>query len=253
MKRILFIIINIVLIDCCAQTITPSVINSGGNSHTVTLNSELVYYTDNIGEVIVNTATNSINVLTQGFLQPQVKVVSGASVSVLATDVSCDDKADGSIRVLVENAPVGSVIQYFWTPSSLCPNNNCNRIDNLSAGSFSVKVLMSYTINSVVKSDSSQYAVQIKDEGGPCRLKVYNGVNQSGVNSTFTIDNIEELPEANISIFNTWGSVLFSTNGYHNLDNAWPKKGENVVPGTYFYVVDTGNGKPLKGWLEVLQ
>lgn len=248
-----FIILICFCIQLTAQTIAPSVINSGGKSHTVTLNSEQVYYTDNIGEVIVNTATNSINVLTQGFLQPQVKVISGASVSVLATDVSCDDKADGSIRVLVENAPIGSVIQYFWTPSSLCPNNNCSRIDNLSAGSFSVKVLMNYTVNSVVKSDSTQYAIQIKDDGGPCRLKVYTGINLSGVNSTFTIDNIEEFPEATISIFNRWGSVLFSSKGYHNIDNAWPKKGDNVVPGTYFYIIDAGNGKPLKGWLEVLQ
>jgi gliding motility-associated-like protein len=252
MKGILLILICFSA-PLLSQTITPSVINSGGRTHTVTLNSDTIYLTDNIGEAIINTANNNSNMLTQGFLQPDVKVVSAASVTVLGTDVSCADKADGIIRVIVENAPLGSEIQYMWTPSSLCPANNCNRIDNLSAGSFSVQVKINYTVNSVPKSDSTFHVIQIKDNGGPCRLQVYTGVQLSGTNSTFTIDNIEEFPEATVSIFNRWGSLLFSSKSYHNVDNAWPKKNENIAPGTYFYVIDTGNGKPLKGWLEVLQ
>ena len=253
MRNLFIVFLSLILFTLSSQTVVPSVINSGGNTYTLALNSQTVYLTDNIGEAIVNTATNTSNVLTQGFLQPQMSVVSNASVTVMATDVSCADKADGYIRVLVENAPSGAVIQYKWSPASLCPANNCNRIDNLSAGNFSVTVQINYTVNSVPKSDTTFHVIQVKDENGPCKIKVYNGVNLTGVNSTFTIDNIEEFPEATVNIFNRWGVLLFSTKGYHNADNAWPKKGENVIAGTYFYVIDTGDGKPLKGWIEVFQ
>lgn len=253
MRNLIIVFLSLILFTLSSQTVAPSVINSGGNTHTLTLNAQTVYLTDNIGEAIVNTATNTSNVFTQGFLQPQMSVVSNASVTVMATDVSCADKADGYIRVLIENAPAGAVIQYKWSPASLCPANNCNRIDNLSAGNFSVTVQINYTVNSVPKSDSTFHVVQVKDENGPCKIKVYNGVNLSGINSTFTIDQIEEFPEATVNIFNRWGVLLFSTKGYHNADNAWPKKGENVIAGTYFYVIDTGDGKPLKGWIEVFQ
>lgn len=247
------IIFELIAVTVLAQSTQPSVINSGGSTNTVTLNSQTVYVTDNIGEVVVNTATNSTNILTQGFLQPDVKVVSNASVTVLATDVSCADKADGYIRVLVENAPAGAAVQYFWNPPSICPTNDCSRIDNLSAGNFSVTVKINYTVNSVPKTDTTFHAPVIKDSNGPCRIKIYNGVNLSGVNSTFTIDNIEEFPDATVNIFNRWGALIFSTKSYHNADNAWPKKNENVIAGTYFYVIDTGDGKPLKGWIEVFQ
>lgn len=234
------------------QTITPSVINSGGSTNTVVLGVQPVIYTDNIGEVVVQTASNSANMLTQGFLQPDMIVVANTTVSVVPTDVSCADKADGYIRVIIDNLPTGANVQYYWMPNSLCPTNNCSGLDNLSAGSFSVLVKYTYTVGSNVKTDSTKHVVTIKDENGNCKIKVYNGIATTGVNSSFVIDNIEEFPEASVMIFNRWGKELFSTKSYNNKDNYWPRKNENVAAGTYFYIIDIGDGKPLKGWVEVL-
>jgi gliding motility-associated-like protein len=236
-----------------AQNITPSVINSGGKSSTVTINSQTVIYTDNIGEAIINTASNSSNILTQGFLQPDMVVIANTSISLIPTDVSCADKADGYIKVIIDNLPSGANVKYFWNPDTLCSTHDCSRINNLSAGDFTVKVVYSYTLGNVVKTDTITRNVPIKDENGTCKIKVYSGVDLSGINSTFTIDNIEDFPEASVKIFNRWGNLMFNTKNYNNKDNFWPKKDANIVPGTYFYIIEIGNGsKPIKGWVEVL-
>ncbi len=253
MKLLLTIIGFCIALSSLSQTIAPSVINSGGKTNTVVLGVQPVVYTDNIGEVVVATATNNTNILTQGFLQPDMVVVSNTSVTVIPTDVSCADKADGYIRVIIDNLPSNASVQYFWSPSALCPANNCDKITDLSAGSFSVQVKITYTLGSQTKSDSTYHVVQIKDENGLCDLKVYTGVNVNGINNVFTIDNIELYPEASVKIFNRWGILLFSEKNYRNADNHWPRKNEKVIPGTYFYVIENNNGKTRKGWIEVLE
>lgn len=252
MKR--FVVLILVLFNLLgySQTITPSVINSGGKTSTVVIGSQPAIYTDNIGEVIIQTSSNSSHMITQGFLQPDMVVIANTSVSVIPTDVSCADKGDGYIKVIIDNLPSGANVSYYWSPHSLCPLNNCDRIDNLSAGSFSVMVKYTYTVGNTVKTDSTNHSVTIKDENGSCKVKAYNGINLNGINSTFVIDNIEEYPNAKVMIFNRWGKELFNTTSYNNKENYWPRKNESVIPGTYFYYIDLGDGKFLKGWLEVL-
>lgn len=236
-----------------AQTITPSVINAGGRSATTTINSQQIIYTDNIGEVIIQTGNNGSNILTQGFLQPEKAVIANTTVNILPTNVSCSDKRDGSIKVIIDNLPVGATVNYFWTPDTLCPSHDCSKIDSLSAGSFTVKVRYTYFSGSTLKTDSVEKALVIKDENGPCQIKYYTGIQLNGPNSIFRIDNIEAFPDANVMIFSRWGNELFNSKKYSNTDNFWPRKGDNVAPGTYFFIIDVGNGnKPIKGWVEVL-
>lgn len=238
-----------------SQTITPSVINSGGITSTLTINGKEVTYTDNIGEAVINTGTNSSHVLTQGFLQPEMKSVKGVSVAPLVTDVSCDDKQDGKIFMEVTNIPKNSiyVIRFTWLPAGVCPNTACQTIENLSAGTFTVRTAWSYTpqVGNPV-SDSIEHIVEVKDVNGICEVKVYTGITLNGSNPKFTIDNIELYPKAKVTIFNRWGRKLFSEQEYNNIDKYWPARGEQVMPGTYFYVIEL-DGKMNRGWLEVFE
>ena len=72
-----------------AQSISPSVINSGGKTSTTTLNSQTVYYTDNIGEAVIGTGSTSGSILTQGFLQPDMMVVN--NTCLLYTSDAADE------------------------------------------------------------------------------------------------------------------------------------------------------------------
>jgi len=236
-----------------AQSISPSVINSGGKTSTTTLNSQTVYYTDNIGEAVIGTGSTSGSILTQGFLQPDMMVVNNTSVTPIPGNVSCSDRRDGFIKMIIDNPPKGYSVEFFWKPDTLCPNNDCSGIDSLSQGTYTVYTVITYFIGPNEKKDYYEHIVNILDNNGVCNLKIYSGITLSGGNSKFTIDNIELYPDAEVSIYNRWGVKLFSTKKYNNVDNYWPKKDEKVTSGTYFYVIDAGKGKVNKSWIEVFE
>jgi hypothetical protein len=251
--RLFFCILFLSVKTVLSQTISQQVINAGGRTSTATINSQTVIYTDNIGETVIGTGNVNGKMITQGFLQPDFLVVNNTTVTAIGADVTCADKNDGFIRVDVTNPPPGAMFKYFWSPSVLCPTNDCPRIDSLTNGTFTVVTVWTYTVGSVVKIDSARHVITIKDNNGPCNIKPYSGVSLSGTNNKFTIDNIEAFPEASVCIFTRWGNQVFCTHKYNNTDNYWPRKDEKVIPGTYFYVIDAGSKGVIKSWLEVIQ
>lgn len=83
-------------------------------------------------------------------------------------------------------------------------------------------------------------------------LLIFNGFSPNGdaVNETFTIDGIEDFPNNTVQIFNRWGNMVFEQNGYKGQWNGtWNNK--DLPDGTYFYLVDDGEGKQYSGFLEI--
>lgn len=87
----------------------------------------------------------------------------------------------------------------------------------------------------------------------PNCLKIYNefSPNNDGQNDTFYIDCITQYPDNQLEIFNRWGNLVYYRKGY---DNTWDGKADGsaktLPEGTYFYVLDLGNGSAKKsGWL----
>jgi gliding motility-associated-like protein len=74
--------------------------------------------------------------------------------------------------------------------------------------------------------------------------------NGDGTNDLFVIRGIEYYPDNTFVIFNRWGDKLFETNHYKN---TWSGKstmglrlgGDDLPTGTYFYVLDLGNGSAV--------
>jgi gliding motility-associated-like protein len=91
-----------------------------------------------------------------------------------------------------------------------------------------------------------------------CHLVIYNGVtpNGDGRNDIFFLENIEMYPGNVVSIFNRWGQLLDEIHDYNNTNRFWAGTGEggsqSVPSGTYYYVINLGNGTDLiKGWIEL--
>ena len=81
--------------------------------------------------------------------------------------------------------------------------------------------------------------------------------NGDGINDKFVIKGIKDFPNSKLMIFNRWGNEIFKARGYQN---DWDGRAENsmtvgteIVPeGTYYYVIDLGNGsKVIKGYVYI--
>ena len=75
--------------------------------------------------------------------------------------------------------------------------------------------------------------------------------NGDGVNDFFEILGLEDYPENKLSVFNRWGHKVFEVEGYLNDWGGWSDApltlGDGILPkGTYFYVLDLGDGSDLR-------
>ena len=103
------------------QNISPQVLNSAGTVHTVGNGFTL---SDNVGEAFVTTIGNGPT-LTQGFLQPLRVVIPQFSLEVMPSDVSCQGKGDGRIVTNLYATTDNFVVNYLWTPTTVCTSGSC--------------------------------------------------------------------------------------------------------------------------------
>lgn len=96
-------------------------------------------------------------------------------------------------------------------------------------------------------------------------IRPFNGISRGGhnvgQNDLFTIACIESFPTNYVKIYNRAGTLVYSAEGYNNIDIYFDGKsnkgisplGNNLPDGTYFYVIDKNDGsKPLAGYLEIV-
>ena len=92
----------------------------------------------------------------------------------------------------------------------------------------------------------------------------YNGIsaNGDGLNDDFQIDCITLFPNNNVKIFNRAGILVYEADNYNNAEIVFRGIGENGVyllgedlpDGTYFYIIDKGDGsRPGTGYLELMR
>ena len=92
-------------------------------------------------------------------------------------------------------------------------------------------------------------------------IEVAGAISPDGdmVNDTWYIKNIEHYTENSVHIFDRWGGLLYETTGYNNTSVVWEgnsnRRNNGAVPnGTYFYVIDLGNGiEKITGAVELLR
>jgi gliding motility-associated-like protein len=195
------------------------------------------------------------------FTQSVAPCIASAYAAATQTNVSCRGRNDGRIAVdTIKISYPQYTLKYLWSPRSLCPTDDCNSVDSLKAGTYSVSVVFTYTVaTNVVRVDTFVVTPKtILDINDPCDLKVFTGItpNGDGINDAWQITNIELYPKNKVFIFNRWGVLISEIKSYDNIDRVWPdKKDYNRLPAsTYFYIIELGDGsKPIKGWLELMK
>jgi gliding motility-associated-like protein len=74
--------------------------------------------------------------------------------------------------------------------------------------------------------------------------------NGDGVNDLFSIIGLEKYPNNKLLIFNRVGNQVFEAANYQG-DWDGSSDGKPLTDGTYFYIIDLGNGKKLSGYVQL--
>ena len=107
-----------------------------------------------------------------------------------------------------------------------------------------------YFISNGTISDTATVTIEVLCD----EIFVFNGFspNNDGVNETLEIQGINNFPNNVVSIFNRWGNRVYFRESYTN-DDPWIGnfEGKDLPDGTYFYIVDDGEGAKYTGWLQI--
>ncbi len=79
--------------------------------------------------------------------------------------------------------------------------------------------------------------------------------NGDGTNDFLTIRDIGTFTNTSLEVFNRYGNQVFATSNMQD-DNVWDGtwKNEQAPDGTYFYILDLGDGsQPRKGWIQLIR
>ena len=76
--------------------------------------------------------------------------------------------------------------------------------------------------------------------------------NGDGMNDLWKVFDIEQYQPCKLVIYNRWGDELYSTKDYHNnWDGTY--KGKTLPEGSYYFVLETLDGKVYKGAVNILK
>ena len=193
------------------------------------------------GELIITT-----EVLTAGQMAPPIAMDDDTltvvnteigTVNVLINDINIDDLIQISI---VSQPQFGTVVLNSDNTFTYTPNPNaCGMTDEFQ-----------YMITTAMGSDIATVFIDILCED----LTPLNGFSPNGdnINDTFTVLGIERYPNNEVIIFNRWGNQVYFKQGYSNEDGwrgTW--EGQDLPDGTYFFIINTGEGETASGYVQI--
>lgn len=127
---------------------------------------------------------------------------------------------------------------HTWIQDDVLVSQDVNQI-NLLVEDNSVVEVIYFSADSCLISE--QFFVYVK----PQVPNIITPTGNDGVNDTFFISGLVETNE--LFILNRWGELVYYEQNY---GNSW--KGEDLVPGVYFYRLDLGEtGRSFNGFVTV--
>ncbi len=137
-------------------------------------------------------------------------------------------------------------VTYAWTPNSTLDN------PNTATPTARPDVTTIYKV-----TGRNAQGCESSDEVTVFVLETLNvskvlSPNNDGVNDFWTIERIEDFPNAEIVVYNRWGQEVFSAKGYQN---NWNGTGVNgaLPEATYYYTIKIEDNKFISGFFTLIR
>ncbi len=193
------------------------------------------------------------NTVCGAFSSDDVTIFYEAPVVANDDAVSVSYNGSSDVNVFSNDAvPAGYSIS-FTSPTNGTITENNGVFSYTSSFGYVGTDQFSYEICSELCPDECSTATVTLDVGSDatCAIPSIFSPNNDGINDEFVVPclSTSTYPNNEVSIFNQWGDEVYREGPYLN-DWRGTYKGEDLPTGTYFYVVDLGDGsEPMSGFL----
>lgn len=196
--------------------------------------------------VTVKDSGGTANGGTDSFSQTFTLTSNAAPVAAISSDKGLQISKGETITL---TATGGSV--YSWDTTPNVSGSASTAVIQLRPGqttTYRVKVS-----NASGCSSTGSITIQVNDDYSSIRPSNILTPNGDGKNDTWVVKNLDLYPNSTVSIFDRGGRLLNKVNHYNN-DWDGMYNGVPLAEGTYYYVIDFGEGKGLlKGFITILR
>jgi gliding motility-associated-like protein len=196
----------------------------------------------------VNSATVDVNVNATGAVLVAVDDSYNVDFEVLTNlDVLSNDTVSATVTTIIID-PLNGVTS-VQTDGSVDYTGNTGY-----TGADSFTYIVCEALCATI-CDTATVSIEVENND----LEVPGGFSPNGdnINDLFVINGLSSYPNNHLQIFNRWGDLVYNAQPYNNdwdgsSTEAGVLLGDKVTSGTYFYILDLGDGNTvLRGSIEV--
>ncbi len=173
-----------------------------------------------------------------------------ATIAVAQTELVCIDLTSlpGNIQTMTSIMDSGNPNSVNY---DVMADEQCLKVFGKEVGQTRICVV---AVDDMGLTDTTFVNVDVRQINDMPELKAFNGFSPNGdqINDYFTFENLELYPNAKLTIFNSWGSVVYKSNNYQN-DWDGTSNGNDLPDGVYFYVVEDESGASQTGYIQLLR
>lgn len=187
--------------------------------------------------------------LSGGTVLANADFATGSQDDLLPINVVANDQGSASTVTVLSGPNHGSVQSISGGVVNYMPNQGYYGQDSLY-----YSICDNFCVN---RCDTALVVITIEQD---IPIDIPNGFtpNGDGFNDFFFIVGLHQYPNNKITIFNRWGDKVFAAEPYQNnwdgtsSNTALKISGDKVVDGTYFFILDLGDGsEPITGFVEL--
>ncbi|MEN2412529.1 gliding motility-associated C-terminal domain-containing protein [Flavobacterium sp. D4] len=236
--------VKVTYVNTCDETTTKTLNVTVATCSDLTITNTVNNPTPNFGEQVTFTVT--VNNVGQGsFINTLVSNLLPSGYDLVSTSTTAGTYDTATQLWTIPTLSAGQSV-VLTVVAEVLPGGNYLNVATVE-------------ISTPLDVDASNNSASVSVE--PICLTVYNEFtpNNDGANDLFRIDCIESYPNNELKVYNRYGALVYSKQHYENDWNGTANvsgvinRGDMLPTGTYFYVIDIGDGTVKKGWLSIMR